>query len=177
MTRIEFIQDVTDWYDLLEFCHNEDCDICEDIYSEEGKDDHFNGMLVEMARNADTWQDLYDRLEEIPNGYGHYITDGYDWLRIAEDDDFVQYKDDVLEWGDENDIWEDEYEDEDYVEDEGDVEEEDDDFEAVEGCTLKELFVSGISCLHTITVEENTARDQEEIAFKSLFSVAERKES
>lgn len=81
MTRQEFIDDVTSWSELIDFCYDQDCDICEDIYSEEAKDDHFNNDLVEMARNANDWEELLETLNDIPTGYDYYICNEYDEFR------------------------------------------------------------------------------------------------
>ena len=39
MTRQYFIDNINYWSELLEFCSDEDCDVCEDIYSEDARDD------------------------------------------------------------------------------------------------------------------------------------------
>ena len=35
MTRNEFIDNITEWYELKDFCSDFDCDVCEDIYDDE----------------------------------------------------------------------------------------------------------------------------------------------
>ena len=105
MTRQEFINNVTSWSELIDFCANQDCDICEDIYSEEAKDDHYNDNLVEMARNSSDWEELLETLNDIPYGYDYYIWSDYDGFSEASDDDFDLYKDDVLEWMDNGEYW------------------------------------------------------------------------
>lgn len=111
MTRQEFIDDVTTWSDLLGFCDDYDCSVCEDVYTEENKDDRLNDNLVGMARNANNWEELLVTLSDIPTGYDYYIRNGYDEFRQADDDDFDAYKDDVLEWMDDRAYW-DEYDEE-----------------------------------------------------------------
>lgn len=173
MTRTEFIENITTWYELLDFCSDEGCDWCENVYSEDAKDEHFDYNLVDMARNAGNWQDLLDTLNDIPTGYDYYILDDYGDFRGADDDDFDSYKNDVLEWGDDHDIWEDEEEEaEDGEEEEVIDEEEDDGFPVEEGCSIGELFASGASCLQTIAVEANREKELEESAFQSLFNPA-----
>lgn len=62
MTRQDFIDGITTWAELLDFCYNEECDICEDIVSndtmcEEIDDDlregHSLSLLAERARPAE----------------------------------------------------------------------------------------------------------------------------
>ena len=35
MTRNEFIDNITEWYELKDFCSDFDCDVCEDIYDDD----------------------------------------------------------------------------------------------------------------------------------------------
>ena len=112
MTRTEFLEDVNSWWELIEFCSNEGCDTCEDIYSEDSRDEYINEQLMAWARE-DTWQELYSRLENIPTGYDYYRDDGYgEWVGM-DDGDFDEYKDDVLEWMDNHGYWDEEDDDED----------------------------------------------------------------
>ena len=111
MTRTEFQEDVTSWWDLVDFCRENDCYYCDDIYDDDSKDDYINSMLSDMARNADCWRDLLDTLEAVPTGYDFYRKNEYDEFYEADDDDFDSYKQDVLEWGDDNDVWDPDEED------------------------------------------------------------------
>lgn len=112
MTRNEFLENVTWWGDLKEFCSDEGCDICDDIYDEEDRDEYINECLVDWARN-DTWQELFDRLRDIPDGYDYYRDDEYNGWVGADDSDFDQYKDDVLDWADDHEVWDDDEDEED----------------------------------------------------------------
>ena len=98
MTRQDFIDNINYWSELLDFCSDEDCDVCEDIYSEDARDDCIDEELVDMARN-NNWRDMYNILDSIPDGYDYYRQDNYgDWVGV--DDEFDDYKDQVLEWMD-----------------------------------------------------------------------------
>lgn len=176
MTREEFIENIRSWNDLLQFCYDYDCDYCEDVYDEDAKDDYFNNDIVEMARNADSWQDLYRQLEDIPTGYDYYINDDYDW-RGADDRDFDNYKSDVLSWGDDYDVWDEEDEDdEDVLEEEyvvaEEMEDDKDDEELEEGCSLGELFTSSATKLQTIEIEAEKEREREEKFFEQFLASA-----
>ena len=111
MTRSEFLDNITEWYELKDFCNDFDCDVCEDIYD----DDDYDDCVEEDIRDAIAdygWRDIRDFLGNLPSGYDYYrrnSTLDYDGLG---DDDFEDYKEDVLEWGDDYGVWEDEEEEE-----------------------------------------------------------------
>ena len=110
MTRQNFIDSINYWSELLEFCYDEDCDVCEDIYSEDARDGRINEDLVDMARD-NNWREMYDILDSIPEGHNYYRQDGYgDWVGV--DDEFNDYKNQVLEWMDDGGYWEEEDEEE-----------------------------------------------------------------
>ena len=165
MTRQEFIDEVTTWSELLDFCYSENIDFCDDVYSEDAKDDYFNSELVEMARNADDWRDLQSRLEDIPDGYDYYINDDYDGFRGADDDDFDDHKDDILEYMDDNEYWDDDEEEEVEEEPAPDDDEDPEDEESVEeeDVSIAELFTTCNSKLQKIDADtEAAARAAEE---------------
>lgn len=62
MTRNDFLNDVTEWWELLDFCSDEGCNICEDIIDSDQLDEDTNY----------SWRDIRDSLSEIPTGYGYY---------------------------------------------------------------------------------------------------------
>lgn len=111
MTRDEFMENVTTFGELKNFCYDWDCDMLDDVYDGDEMDECINECLVDWASN-DTWQELYDRLGDIPSGYDWYRNDDYDGWVGLDDYDFGQYKQEVLEWMDNNDQWEDDEEDE-----------------------------------------------------------------
>lgn len=106
MTRNEFIDNITEWYELKDFCNDFDCDVCEDIYD----DDDYDDIVEEDIRDAIAdygWRDIRDFLGNLPSGYYYYRRNSafdYDGL---DDDDFEDYKADVLEWGDDYGAWDD----------------------------------------------------------------------
>jgi hypothetical protein len=114
MTRTEFIEDVNDFYDLKRFCDDEGSSICDEIFAGDELRERVNDDLESLARSY-TWDELRDYLNEVPED-----NDWYDWDFRCVDHLFNDYKDDVLEWGDENGIWDEEAEDEDGEEETGD---------------------------------------------------------
>lgn len=178
MTRSEFIEGIQFWGDLLNFCYDEGCSNCDDVYPEDSKDEYFDDELVNMAREADSWRDMYEKLGDIPTGYDYYIRDEYDEWRGADIGDFDYRKDDVLEWGDNRGIWDEEDEmDEDELDedepDEDELDEEcgDEEEDVEEGCPLSELFTSCTSKLQTIRNIEEQERKREEQRFEQFITV------
>lgn len=163
MTRHEFIDEVTTWSDLISFCYDEDIDFCEDVYSEDAKNEYFDEELVNMARDASSWQELCDRLEEIPTGYDYYIRDDYGDFEGADDDDFDSRYEDVLEYMDENECWDDDGEDEEEPVREEYVDPEDEEPVEEEDVSIAELFTTCNSKLQKIDADtEAAARAAEE---------------
>lgn len=67
MTRNEFIDNITEWCELKDFCNDFDCDICEDIYD----DDDYDDSVEEDIRDAIAdygWRDIRDFLGNLPAG-------------------------------------------------------------------------------------------------------------
>lgn len=176
MTREDFIENIQSWEDLINFCSDYGCDYCEDVYDDDQMDDYINETLVDMARNSDGWRDLRNMLNDIPTGYDYYIRDEYDEFREADDDEFEDYKSSVIEWGDNGDVW-DEDEEEDYYDDEDEEpapsmstsesnNEEEDVVE--EGCSLQELFESGVDSLRALSEKE----EPDEINHEDVLTMA-----
>lgn len=152
MRRQEFIDDVTCWSDLIDFCYNEDIDLCEDVYNEERKDEYIDNHLDEICSDS-TWQDVYRVLDDIPCGYEYYIIEDYYDIRPVEDSDFVHKKQEVLEWMTDNEYWDDEEEEEEPVYVDDDDYEEADEFEADTSVALDDFFASSADDLNKITSE------------------------
>lgn len=130
MTRQEFLEASEDcgWSDLVEFCNNEGCDYCDDVYDEYDRNEYVDERLVEDARECGNWQEFKDILNSIPTGYDCYRRNDYgEWVGLG-DDDLSQYIEDVIEWMDRNDQWdEEEFDDgEDDTCDDNDYDEEED---------------------------------------------------
>lgn len=89
MTRNDFLNDVTEWWELLDFCSDEGCNICEDIIDSDQLDEY----VEEDIRDTNySWRDIRDSLSEIPTGYGYYRMNGsfdYDGM---DENDFDSYK-------------------------------------------------------------------------------------
>ena len=123
MIRSEFLE-IDCWSDLKEFCYDYDCDILCDIY----ESDDLDSMVCDDIRSSTSnmyWNEIRDALHGIPDlDDGQYFRcDGvFDYESLDDESDFEHYKNKVLEWGDENEIW-DEEDDESYWPDLSDEEE------------------------------------------------------
>ena len=179
MLRQDFIDDITTWGELIDFCNDEDCDICEDIYSEDARDEDIDrNSLVEWAR-GNSWQDLLNILRDIPTGSDYYYCDDYgDWYE-ADDNMFEDRKRDVLEWMDDGGYWDDEDEDEEIF-DEIDTEfsEDEEDLEPIEpeDISFTDLLTSCSQKLKTIedTQEQEAQEEAENFdSFVMSFTVTE----
>lgn len=108
MTRQEFIDEAYGWYHLIDFCSAAGCDICEDIYSDGDRDYEIEEDLNDMIRDHN-WREILETLQDYDrnSGYEYYRRDEYgDWYGL-DNNDFDQYKNDILAWADDNGIWND----------------------------------------------------------------------
>lgn len=105
MTRSYFVDSVTTWEELLELCSDEDCDVCEDVISDDALDEWVDSDI----RDTDYgWRDIRDFLAGIPSGYDYYLYEGSFEYSGLDGDDFADFKNRVLEWMDDNNQWDDE---------------------------------------------------------------------
>lgn len=107
MTRRQFIENITEWSELISFCYDEDCTICEYIYDENGMDVEINEYLRDYVDDYD-WEQIRDYLSDIPIGVGYFRQNGaFSWEEL-DYGDFREYKRDVLYWMDDGGYWDDE---------------------------------------------------------------------
>ncbi len=154
MTRQDFIDDVQYWSELIDFCYEEGCYVCEDVYTSDQRDDRIDEGVSEMMRH-NSWRTILDTLQTYDNqsGYEYYLLDGYgDWIGL-DDDDFTSYKDDVVDWMDNNGRWDDE-DDEDEDIPTGYTPEDITPIEA-EDLSLNELFNAGVDVMQSCQQEED----------------------
>lgn len=167
MTRQEFIDGITDWLELIDFCRDENCeDIIDDVYDSESYNEEIDYSLQERVHHQ-SWYGIWEWLDSLPIEHDYYIQDrDGDWYG-ADDDDFDALKDEVIEYMDDEGLWDDEeevYEENIDPEDVTPVEEED--------VPLTELFDT---CNSEIQKIENdrisnaiAAEKSEEMAFDEL---------
>lgn len=139
MTRQEFLG-IEYWSDLIDFCADEDIGFCDEIYDETSYNDKIDDELEEQV-HYDGWQDIRNWLNALPRGCEYYFRDEDNGWSEATDENFETIKDDILDFMDDNDRWEeDEEETEEYYdpEDETRIEDEDISFaELFSACNSK----------------------------------------
>lgn len=170
MTRQEFVDEVWSWGELMDFCYDNNYEL-EDIFDEDAKDDYFDNEIEEMARNSSDWRELLDRLEEIPNGYDWYVIDDYYGFRGADEDDFRDFKDQVLEWADHDGIWDDDEEpDEEPMMDSEEDDESNNELEIEEPLSIRELFAATVAGYQKIETAKAEEREENEALFDKMFA-------
>ena len=167
MTRREFIEEVTSWYELKDFCDEEQIDFCDNVYSDSEKDDYIDERLDEIITGS-SWQDVYGVLDDIPTGYEYYfIEDVYD-IRAARDDDFDRLKQGVLEYYDNNGYWDEEEEEPVYVDADDYENAEADEFVVDTSVSLGDFFASSAEDLDKITAEKAAAETKANADFNKF---------
>jgi len=164
MTRTEFLDNINEWWELVDFCNDEGCYVCEDLFGHDCLDEQIENDISEALSNNDGWQTIRDCLNEIDTDYSYYRNDGFLNYIGLDADDFSAYKDDVLEWGDNNGVWEDEEEyEEEYREDvyEEEDEEEPAPEEAFQFTELMTMCVRDVRLLQEEQEEQEIAEDHE----------------
>lgn len=159
MTREEFLDNVNDWDELLDFCYDNDIYTCEDIHTDAQKDEYIEDNLVEWARTS-TWKELYNILDDIPDESNWYIINDYGEIWEATDDDFEDYKQRTLEKCDDDLLFDEEepYEEDDIEDYALDEEEEED--EEIEPEMPFAVFFESIKA---------KSEEDKEFTLKSLF--------
>lgn len=171
MTRAQFFEEVSTWWELMDFCSDQRCDLCEDIYDDEARDDYINDCLMDWARE-DSWEELLSRLQDIPTGYEYYRLDYGEWEGLNDGSDFDEMRDEVAEWMDENGYWDDEEEEDDDEEDAPYIDLEDAEPIDDEDCSLGELFEGSVARIQAISEEEIEAARETEQALHDFLSFA-----
>lgn len=97
MTKEEFDSQIDGFYELIDFCHDNDMAyFVEDIISE----DDISQQIDEDIQNAirhDMWYDVRDALCRIPGGYDYYTRNGQLDYSGLDDYDFDRWKEDLKE--------------------------------------------------------------------------------
>ena len=157
MTRAEFDEEVNDFADLKSFCWDNDCDLLEDVYSDDEMNEYINEELVNFANEYGRWQELRDALGAINESYYWYRHDGdLDFEPI--DYEYEAYRSDVIRWAEENDVFdpEEEPEEEEAV---GEPTEEapEEEFPVEDPSFLQSCFAASMETFRAYTTEKEAA--------------------
>lgn len=110
MTRSDFEDNITLFYELRDFCSEQYISILDEYFDEDDLDEN----VCDDIQYADySWRELRDALRSVPDGYDFYRREGYfDYIGCSEAD-FEDLKEDVLRIMDERDGWDPEEDEED----------------------------------------------------------------
>lgn len=150
MTVTEFNENITTWWELKEFCDEYNCWVCDSIYDDDSVNDYINNRLYDMARD-EQWEDVRSWLDQFADGYGegYYHIDEYEDITYLDDEDFINYKDEVLAWALDHDVVEGDTDEEDDEDEDCELEEEATPYEAAE-FSFDELYNESHVVLNTI---------------------------
>ncbi len=170
MTRGEFAENIVSWSDLLNFCSENSCYICDEIYGEEELDSTIDERI---AHWDGSWRELLDMLKDIPSD-DYYYRLSYDNEWEGVDDCFEDYKDDVLLWGDERGVWDEEDTDEEYSDDDDilelpDEDEPEDNAVAEEDFSVDDLIGMCSNTFIKMQNENKRERQNDEAAFSQFL--------
>lgn len=123
MTRQEFIRNITTWQELIDFCYDYDCSICDNILARPDLAGFVNSDLIDYQGQY-SWTTIRDLLFCITDTADYYCREGFlDYVSV--DNNFEAYKADVLAWCDDDESVFDEdldiefpFEDDDFIDDE-----------------------------------------------------------
>ena len=103
MTRDEFVEEITSFGDLITFCHRYGyVDLIDYIYDRDALDEAIMTDIQLDYLGCNTWTELRDRLDEIPD------CDWYDVEWCYEEADFDCKKAEVLAYLDHDGFWDEE---------------------------------------------------------------------
>ena len=143
MTRRQFVEDVYDWSELMEFGYDVGFAF-DDIFLSGDEDTYVNDDIDDYVRNRRyDWGELKDILNGLDFSGEVYEKNGmFDYEDIT--DLFEDYKEQLIEYCDSRDYWDEEDEDEEEDEEEEDEEEEEsveEDEEFEDDITLEEFLM------------------------------------
>ena len=137
MTRDEFLTDVNEWEELIDFCHSTGCNLCNYVFTRETMDYEIEYAINEYNHEY-SWEVLRDLLGDIATGFDWYSKEPGSRFRfnpLDDDGDFEVYKERVLEWGDYNNAWDNSLE-----ECSNDEDVENDEFDGTSDLSISELL-------------------------------------
>lgn len=96
MTKEEFREDCYDMDSLYEFCCNNNYyDLFDDFYTQDSLDEYLDDLFYDDFRSGNSWREIRDRMNDIPEGYDWYTTDGWGGWTGVSDTEFVELRDNI----------------------------------------------------------------------------------
>lgn len=112
MTREEFWEDITQFWELRDFCNNEGISVTDDYFDY----DDWNDEVQSDFENADfdSWQEARDTLANLnKESCDFFRREGYFYYEPCDEEDFDMLKQEVIEIMDERGAWDDAWDDDD----------------------------------------------------------------
>ena len=176
MTRQEFMNGVNEWWDLKDIAEDHGYEGLNDVVDTETIGEEIKYRAGEIGY-GDDWERFASWLDDIPAGYRYYAySDYYGTYEGLSEGDFYDYKQDMLDWMDENDMFDHDDGDTEGDEDNSDVREAEaaedvinEEEVAEEDFSVGELLSMCFADVAKITRESDEARRSFEQEFESAF--------
>lgn len=164
MTRDEFINDVTEIYEIERFCsENEIYDVLDRLRTGDDYTEYLDSWFRDMIYD-EGWRETRDAMNNIDNdGYEYYVLDEYDceWYPL-DHDDIEGFKDEILEIMDDRGDWDEQEEPEEDDEEEPVPCEPEADTDSIDAASLMDANSGFLSMVSEEAAKKQEAEDNDE---------------
>ena len=159
--RSDFINNVTDWRDIIEFCVNNDLDIPTTLYDNDELNDYIEDNLEELARNY-YWTEVLDVLQNIPQGLDFYIKEEDSFMEFspARQSDFNLIKNEILEHMDDINGWDEGEQEPDTSEESNQESENQEEFNINTDISIDDFLISNVNDFQKIMQDKQKEEDE-----------------
>lgn len=159
--RLDFINNVTDWRDIIEFCVNNDLDFHNNIYDDNALNDYIEENLEELAHNY-YWTEVLDVLQSIPQGLDFYIREEDSFMEFspARQSDFDFIKDEILEYMDDINGWDEDEQESDTSEESNHESENQEEFNINTDISIDDFLISNVNDFQKIMQDKQQEEDE-----------------
>ena len=159
--RLDFINNVTDWRDIIEFCVNNDLDFHTNIYNNDELNDYIEDNLEELARDY-YWTEVLNILQDIPQGLDFYIKEEDSFMEFspARQSDFDLIKNEILEYMDDVDGWDEDEQESDASEESNQESENQEEFNINTDISIDDFLISNVNDFQKIMQDKQKEEDE-----------------
>lgn len=159
--RSDFINNVTDWRDIIEFCVNNDLDIPTTLYDNDELNDYIEENLEELARNY-YWTEVLEVLQNIPQGFDFYIKEEDSFMEFspARQSDFNLIKNEILELMDDMNGWDEGEQEPDTSEESNQESENQEEFNINTDISIDDFLISNVNDFQKIMQDKQKEEDE-----------------
>lgn len=159
--RLDFINNVTDWRDIIEFCVNNDLDFHTNIYNNDELNDYIEDNLEELARDY-YWTEVLDVLQNIPQGLDFYIKEEDSFMEFspARQSDFDLIKNEILEYMDDINGWDEDEQEPDVSEESNQESENQEEFNINTDISIDDFLISNVNDFQKIMQDKQQEEDE-----------------